>query len=36
MNKTLKNIVLLTYACFVGKRYAQELQSKEIKLLNLD
>lgn len=26
MNKTLKYIVLLTFACFVGKGYAQELK----------
>ena len=25
MNKTLKYIVLLTFACFVGQGYAQEL-----------
>ena len=28
MNKTLKYIVLLTFACFVGKGYAQELKSE--------
>ena len=30
MNKTLKYIVLLTFACFVGKGYAQELKSEGI------
>ena len=36
MNKTLKYIVLLTFACFVGKGYAQELKSEVFSLLNLD
>lgn len=35
MNKTLKYIVLLTFACFVGKGYAQELKSEVFSLLNL-
>lgn len=33
MNKTLKYIVLLTFACFVGKGYAQELKSEVFSLL---
>ena len=36
MNKTLKYIVLLTFACLVGKGYAQELKSEVFSLLNLD
>ena len=36
MNKTLKYIVLLTFACFVGQGYAQELKSEVFSLLNLD
>ena len=36
MNKTLKYIVLLTFACFVGKGYAQELKSEVFSLLTLD
>ena len=28
MNKTLKYIVLLTFACFVGQGYAQELKAR--------
>ena len=36
MNKTLKYIVLLTFDCFVGKGYAQELKSEVFSLLNLD
>ena len=32
MNKTLKYIVLLTFACFVGKGYAQELKSEVFSL----
>lgn len=30
MNKTLKYIVLLTFACFVGKGYAQEVEKRGI------
>ena len=36
MNKTLKYIVLLAIACFVGKASAQELKSEVFSLLNLD
>lgn len=36
MNKTIKYIVLLAFACFVGKGYAQELKSEVFSLLNLD
>ena len=33
MNKTLKYIVLLAIACFVGKASAQELKSEVFSLL---
>ena len=36
MNKTLKYIVLLAIACFVGKASAQELKSEVFSILNLD
>ena len=36
MNKTLKYIVLLTFACLVGKSYAQKLKSEVFSLLNMD
>ena len=36
MNKTLKYIVLLAIACFVGRASAQELKSEVFSLLNLD
>ena len=36
MNKTMKYIVLLTFACFVAKGYAQELKSEVFSVLNLD
>ena len=35
MNKTLKYIVLLTFACFVGQGYAQELKSEVFSLLKM-
>ncbi len=36
MNKTLKYIVLLTFAYLVNKRLCQELKSEVFSLLNLD
>ena len=36
MNRTIRYVAFLIFACFVGKGYAQELKSEVFTLLNLD